>query len=284
MLSKIRSINPVFVFILPGLLGFTIFYIWPFILSLEYAFVDQAVNGSFVGLQNFIDLLHNKPYLNGLKNTVLFILICVPLNIFLSLGVATLIKKTNKFKALFILIFLIPLVIPSGSMVFFWKMFFDYHGYLNHILFQMGLDKVNWLETSNARYVVVLLFIWKNLGYNVILFLAGLSSIPKEYYEAAKIDGAGPFHEFIHITLVNLVPTFFLVIIMSIINSFNVFKEIYLITGSYPHESIYMLQHFMNNMFSSLHYQKLSTATCILILMIGVVTQCLFKIERKLTK
>lgn len=284
ILSKKRSINPIMVFILPGLLGFAVFYIWPFILSLEYAFVDKSVNGSFVGLRNFIDLLNNKPYLKGLKNTVLFISICVPLNIFISLGVAMLLKKTKRFKALFVLIFLIPLVIPSGSMVFFWKMFFDYNGFLNSMLFQLGLDKINWLETSNARYVVVLIFLWKNLGYNMILFLAGLSSIPKEYYEAAKIDGAGPFQEFIHITLVNLVPSFFLVIIMSIINSFHVFKEIYLITGSYPHESIYMLQHYMNNMFSSLNYQKLTTATCILILIMGVLTQFLFKIEKEISK
>lgn len=282
--SKKRSLNPALVFILPGLLGFTIFYIWPFILSLGYAFVDKSVNGSFVGLRNFIELLNNKPYLRGLKNTVIFISICVPLNILISLGVAMLIKKIKRYKELFVLIFLIPLVIPSGSMVFFWKMFFDYSGVLNNILFQLGVEKINWLETSNVRYVIVLIFIWKNLGYNMILFLSGLSSIPKEYYEAAKVDGAGPLNEFINITLVNLIPTFFLVVIMSIINSFKVFKEIYLITGSYPHESIYMLQHFMNNMFSSLNYQKLTTATCILVLIIGILTQFLFKIEKEISK
>lgn len=282
--SKKRSLNPALLFILPGLLGFIIFYIWPFVLSLGYAFSDKAVNGSFVGLRNFIDLLNNKPYLRGLKNTVVFISICVPLNIFMSLGVAMLIKKIKAYKKLFILIFLIPLVIPSGSMVFFWKMFFDYSGVLNSILCQLGFQKINWLETSNVRYVIVLIFIWKNLGYNMILFLSGLSSIPKEYYEAAKVDGAGPLNEFVNITLANLIPTFFIVVIMSIINSFKVFKEIYLITGSYPHESIYMLQHFMNNMFSSLNYQKLTTATCILILIIGILTQFLFKIEKEISK
>lgn len=226
--------------------------------------------------------MNNQPYLKGLKNTIMFILICVPLNILISLGVAILIQKTKRFKELFILIFLIPLVIPSGSMAFFWKMFFDINGYLNNILFHLGLAKINWLETSLVRYVIALIFIWKNLGYNMILFLSGLSSIPKEYYEAAKVDGAGPLNEFINITVVNLVPTFFIVIIMSIINSFKVFKEIFLITGSYPHESIYMLQHFMNNMFSSLNYQKLTTATCILILIIGTLIQFLFKIEREI--
>lgn len=282
--SKMRRINPVLAFILPGLLGFTIFYIWPFIISLGYAFVDKSVNGSFAGLSNFIDLFKNKPYLRGLKNTIEFISICVPLNICISLGVAMLIKGMEKYKELFILIFLIPLVIPSGSMVFFWRMFFEYNGFLNNMLFQVGMEKINWLETSNVRYVIIMIFIWKNLGYNMILFLSGLSSIPKEYYEAAKVDGAGPLSEFINITLVNLVPTFFMVIIMSIINTFKVFKEIYLITGSYPHESIYMLQHFMNNMFGSLNYQKLTAATCILILIIGALTQLLLKIERRISE
>lgn len=282
--SKIRRINPILVFILPGLLGFVVFYIWPFIISLGYAFIDNTVNGNFVGLKNFLDLFKNKPYLRGLKNTIEFIFICVPLNICISLGVAILIRRLEKYKELFTLIFLIPLVIPSGSMVFFWRMFFEYNGFLNNMLFQIGLEKINWLETSNVRYVIVMIFLWKNIGYNMILFLSALTSIPKEYYEAAKVDGAGPLSEFINITLINLVPTFFIVIIMSIINAFKVFKEIYLITGSYPHESIYMLQHFMNNMFSSLSYQKLTTATCILILIIGVLTQLLLKIEKEISK
>lgn len=271
-------------FVLPGLLGFTMFYIWPFIISLGYAFVDKPINGSFVGLRNFIELMNNEPYLLGLKNTLVFISICVPLNIFMSLGVAMLIKKIKRYRELFILVFLIPLVVPSGSLVFFWKMFFDYNGFLNSIITQLGVEKINWLETHLVRYVVVFIFIWKNLGYNMILFLSGLSSIPKEYYEAARVDGASPIKEFMNITLIYLTPTFLIVVIMSIINSFKVFKEIYLITGSYPHESIYMLQHFMNNMFSSLNYQKLTTATCVLILIIGGLTQFLFKLERKINQ
>lgn len=272
-----------FLFILPGLLGFILFYIWPFFTSLGYVFVDKPINGHFVGAQNFIDLLQNKSYLKGLKNTLIFMGISIPLNIVLSLGIALMIKKIPKRKEVFTLIFLIPLVIPSGSMVFFWRMFFDYNGYANNLLFQIGLDKINWLGTSLARYVVIGIFVWKNLGYNIILFLSGLSGIPKEYYEAAKVDGTNPIQEFFKITLVYLLPTLLIVVIMSIINSFKIFKEIYLITGSYPHDSIYTLQHFMNNMFHSLNYQKLTTATCILVLAITVSTQLLFQLEKKVS-
>ncbi len=280
---KKRKIDLAVFFILPGLIGFILFYIWPFFTSLGYAFVDRPIDGKFVGFNNFIDLFHNKPYLMGLKNTFIFIGLCVPLNMILSLAVAIMIKKTFRHKKLFTLVFLIPLVIPSGSMVFFWKMFFDYNGYLNHLLELIGIKHINWLETSLARFVIVLIFIWKNLGYNIILFLSGLSAIPKEYYEAAKVDGAGSVQEFLGITLINLTPTFILVIIMSVINSFKVFKEIYLITGSYPHESIYMLQHFMNNMFNSLDYQKLTTATCVLVFVISLLTQFLFRLEKKVS-
>ncbi|MEJ8546217.1 carbohydrate ABC transporter permease [Brevibacillus borstelensis] len=270
-------------FILPGLIGFFVFFIGPFIISLGYAFVDKPVGGVFVGFQNFTELFQNKAYLQGLNNTISFIGVSVPLNVLLSLAVAMLISKVKKYKGLFALIFLIPLVIPSGSMVFFWRAFFDHNGYANFLLNLLGVAKINWLETEYVQFVIVLIFIWKNLGYNMVLFLAGLYSIPKDYYEAAYIDGAGPWQCFRHITAVHLMPTFVLVLIMSIINSFKVFKEIYLITGSYPHESIYMLQHFMNNMFYSLNYQKLATATTVLVLIITLLTKFLLKLERKVS-
>ncbi|MBR0599652.1 carbohydrate ABC transporter permease [Sinanaerobacter chloroacetimidivorans] len=273
--------DPGILFLILGFLGLTLFYLWPFLLSLWYAFADKPVNGTFVGLKNFIDLFHNKPYLLGLKNTLIFIGMSVPAGILLALIVAMLIHRVEKKKELFTLIFLIPLVIPSGSMVFFWKALFVSDGYINGVLASIGLSGVHWFETSAVRYVVVLIFIWKNLGYNMVLFMAGLHNIPKEYYEAAAVDGASALQTFFCVTLPNLIPMFVLVIIMSVINSFKVFKEIYLITGSYPHESIYMLQHFMNNMLFSLNYQKLTTATCVLVLIIALMVQFLFRFERR---
>ncbi|MCL1906166.1 MAG: sugar ABC transporter permease, partial [Clostridiales bacterium] len=144
-----------------------------------------------------------------------------------------------------------------------------------------GLARINWLDSGLTFLIMVLIFVWKNLGYNMVLFLAGLGNIPKDYYEAAAVDGAGPWQSLRHITLPHLIPTAILTLIMSIINSFKVFKEIYLITGSYPHESIYTLQHFMNNMFASLNYPKLTTATTVLVALIAVFTQTLLKLERR---
>ncbi|EHQ89138.1 carbohydrate ABC transporter permease [Desulfosporosinus youngiae] len=271
-------------FILPSALGFIIFFIFPFMISLGYAFLDKPVGGQFVGLKNFIDLCQNSSYQKALRNTAIFMGLCVPLNILCSLAISMLINTVKRSKQLFTLVFLIPLVIPSGSMVFFWKMMFANDGFINGIIVKFGGPAIHWLETGWALGVIVLIFIWKNLGYNIVLLLAGLSAIPKDYYEAASMDGAGKWQSFKYITLPYLVPTFVLTTLMSVINSFKVFKEIYLITGDYPQHSIYMLQHFMNNMFSSLNYQKLTTATTVLVLGITLITMGLFKIERRVAE
>jgi len=268
-------------FALPGLLGFAVFFIGPFIISLGYAFMDRPVDGSFVGFGNFLTLFKSSAYQLGFINTFKFIAVSVPLNMGLALAVALLINRLSRHKELFSLLFLIPLVIPSGSMAFFWKAVFAFDGALNGWLAGLGMARVNWLDSNLTFFVMVLIFVWKNLGYNMVLFLAGLGNIPGDYYEAAAVDGANPWQAFRHITLPHLIPTGILTLIMSIINSFKVFKEIYLITGSYPHDSIYTLQHFMNNMFSSLNYPRLTTATTVLVALIALFTQTLLKLERR---
>ena len=270
-----------FVFVLPGLVGFGIFFIFPFFLSLVYAFMDKPIGGSFVGFANFASLFQNRAYLRGLTNTIRFIGISTPLNLAISLGIAMLINRIIKGREWFSLIFLIPLVIPSGSMVFFWKTIFSYDGAINGMLNNFGLGKVNWLDSILALPVMILIFLWKNCGYNMVLFLAGLGNIPKDYYEAAWMDNASPVHVFRHITLPCLLPTGILALIMSIINSFKIFREIYLITGNYPQESIYTLQHFMNNMFASLNYPRLTSATALLVCVMVAFTQFLLRLERK---
>ena len=127
------------------------------------------------------------------------------------------------------------------------------------------------------------LYLWKNTGYNMVLFLAGLQNIPQEYYESSEIDGAGGWRKFIHITMVYLTPAAFFIFVISIINSFKVFRETYLISGAYPHDSIYMLQHYMNNMFASLDYQKLTSAAFIMAVFIYVLVLSLYKFERKIS-
>ena len=270
-----------FGYVLIGLTGFFVFFILPFCLSMIYAFLDKPINGSFAGFANFISLFKNRAYIRGLLNTIRFIGISAPLNIAVSLALAMLVNKIVKKREWFSLVFLIPLVIPSGSMVFFWKTLFSYDGALNGMLHNIGIAKVNWLDSGLALPVMIFIFLWKNCGYNMVLFLSGLGSIPKDYYEAAWMDNASSFAIFRHITVPCLLPTAVLTLIMSIINSFKIFREIFLITGSYPQENIYTLQHFMNNMFSSLNYPRLTSATAVLVFIIALLTQFLLRLERK---
>lgn len=199
----------------------------------------------------------------------------------LSLGLAMLLNKNTYFRNWLRTGYVLPLVVPVASIILIWQMLFDWNGSLNAWLNNFGIDRVDWMKTDAARNVIIVVYLWKNIGYNVILFLAGLQQIPKDYYETAQIEGAGRLRQFRSITLVYLTSSMFFVVIMSIINSFKVFRETYLIAGDYPHDSIYMLQHYMNNMFMSLDIQKLTAAAtlmfgCILLIVLG-----LFAFERR---
>jgi len=264
----------------PSLTGFTVFFILPFAAALVYAFLDRPTRPTFVGFANFAGLFTNRAYLRGLFNTARFLALIVPLNIALSLAAAMLLLlvPVREGRRWWTLVFLAPLVIPSGSMVFFWKCFFDPAGILNGFLERAAPGAaLNWLDSSLAFPVMALIFIWKNMGYTMVLYMSALSSIPRDYYEAAAIDGAGAAARFTRVTLPCLAPATVLTLTMSVINSFKIFREIYLITGTYPHESVYTLQHFMNNMFVSLNYPKLTAAAALMTLCVTLLTLALLR-------
>nr|WP_184309633.1 sugar ABC transporter permease [Anaerosolibacter carboniphilus] len=270
-------------FLAPSLIGFLLFFFIPFIGGLYYSFVDSPIGGSFVGLANYIDLLRNPIFLKAGYNTLVFTVISVPLNILFSLGLALLLNRKIYGRNIIRMGFIIPLVVPVASVVLVWQILFDMNGSLNAFMSWLGLSPIDWMKTDHAMIVVVIVYLWKNIGYNMVLFLAGLQNIPPEYYEAADIDGASNWHKFTNITLVYLTPTMFFVFVMSIINSFKVFREVYLISGAYPHDSIYMLQHYMNNKFASLDYQMLTSAAFIMAVFIYILVLFLFKIQRKIS-
>ncbi len=279
-----RNRRTAFLFLAPSLIGFSVFYIIPFIAGGYHSLVSAPVNGQFVGLDNYIKLLNNAVFLNAAKNTLIFTGVSVPVNMIFSLTLAMLIAKKIYMKKLLRTIFITPLVIPVASVVLVWQILFDATGSVNYILNEIGMQPVDWMGSKWARLVVVIVYIWKNAGYNMILLLSGLQNIPVEYYESAGIDGAGCFRKFTNITCVYLTPTAFFVLIMSIINSFKVFRETWMLAGDYPHDSIYMLQHYMNNMFSSLDYQKLTTAAYLMALLIIALVFCMFSVERRIGK
>ncbi|TDF94871.1 sugar ABC transporter permease [Paenibacillus piri] len=249
-----------------------------------FSLMDSPVGGSFAGVANYRELLENPVFRRAAANTFLFTAICVPLNMLLSLGLAMMLNKKLPFRQSFRVSFLSPLVVPVASVVLVWKALFDLHGALNGWTASWGIVPKDWMESSAALAVVLIVYLWKNIGYNMVLFLAGLQNIPADYYEAAAVDGAGKFRQWRSITLVYLTPTAFFVFIMSIINSFKVFRETYLMAGDYPDPSIYMLQHYMNNMFKSLDYQKLTSAAFLMALVIILLVWILFLAERRIGK
>ncbi|MTI65247.1 MAG: sugar ABC transporter permease [Firmicutes bacterium] len=272
----------ILLFLAPSLIGLLVFYIIPFGGMIFYSFFDSPINGSFVGFKNYIELLNNKIYRQAVYNTVIFTGISVPLIIVISLILAILLNKKVYFKHKLRTSFVVPLVVPVASIILFFELFFDSNGFINYLISKLGLTTIDWMNSNWAMVVVIILYIWKNVGYNIILFLAGLQNIPKEYYEAADIDGAGVLDKFFNITIIYLIPTMFFVLIISIINSFKVFKELYLLAGDYPHQSIYMLQHFMNNMFRKLDYHKLVTSAILMAIVVYLLVFILFRLQRRI--
>lgn len=264
-----------------SLAGFSFFYLIPFVLSFTYSMVDNPINGLYCGLQNYRALFRNVYFLRGLKNTAWFMAVSIPLNMALSLSVALVVRKMKGYSDYLSLIFLIPLAIPSATSAFFWENFFGLHGTFNKFLSVFHVEGIDWLDSRYGMTVMVVIFIWKNIGYDMALFVSGLSSIPEEYYECAGVEGAGRLWKFKNITLTYLTPTTFLVLIMTFVNSFKVFREIYIMTGQYPPDGLYLLQHYMNNMFLELNYAKLVSAVYVLTVVIVAFVGCIFRLEKK---
>jgi ABC-type sugar transport systems, permease components len=258
------------------------FFAAPFLISLYYCFTRGIGGAEFAGLENFVSLIESDSFRLAATNTFKFNIVSVPAIMALSLLLAVLLNSRVKGVAHFKTFFILPLVIPVASVILVWQILFSENGTINGILYGFGLQPVDWLNTGWSFYILVLLYVWKNCGYNIVLFLAGLNNIPAEYYESARIDGAGRLTCFFRITVPFLIPTGFFVFIISIINSFKVFREAYLLAGSYPYFDIYMLQHFMNNNFSNLNYQRLSTAAFIIVVFIVMLVFFLFRIENRM--
>ena len=271
-------------FVSPSILGVGVFFIVPFFVIVYYSLINNPIQHKFVLFNNFIALFKNSAFVTAANNTATFSLFAVPLAVVLSFLLAQMLECRIPLKSQFRTFFLSPMMVPVASVVLIWQVIFSNNGTLNDFLSMFGVEKIDWLKSQYAQVVVVSLFLWKNLGYNMILFMAALNNIPKELIEVADIDGATPWFKFKNITLRYLSPTILFVTILSLINSFKVFREVYLLTGEYPVESLYMLQHFMNNTFKSLDYQKLSSAAVLMALVMVFIIALLFFFEDKLGK
>lgn len=250
-----RKKDKMYPFIVPGFAGVMIFVVLP----LADVFVSsfrRGGQGSFVGLTNYSVVLDNQAFRLAAGNSLLFELVGVPLLILVSLVVAIEVyeMKGNIVK----FAFLIPLAIPSNSLAVVWKILFAENGIVNGLITKAGGTPISFFTGRAVFRLFVGTFVFKNIGYNMLIWLAGLSAIPTEIYEAARVDGAGRFTRIFKITLPNMKRSFFIVAMLSVVNSLKIFREQYLMAGGYPDTTIYQLQHIFNNWFEKLELGKLT--------------------------
>ena len=274
----------VWLFLLPGLAGLLLFYVVPFFGGIYHSMTDGGWRNAYVGFDNYTNVWKNQMFLLGLKNTMQLSLICAPMIWLLSFAIASLLNRLQPGGAFFRNSVLLPYLMPSSAMLLIWLVAFDFGGVMNRLVVALGMDRVKWLDGAMMRVPIILMFVWKNLGFAVVIFLAALQAIPKPLYEYATLEGAGFWRQTFGITLPMIVPTAFLVIILEWINAFKIFKEVYFISGKYPDETIYTLQHYMNNMYGKLNYQNVTAAAYSFAVIVFALFGILFLMQHRLLR
>lgn len=255
----------------PAVLGFMVFYVLPMGVTL---WQSVSFGGEFTGLENYQITFENHMFRLAVGNTLRFLAAALPLILILSLALALLLAEKFPGNRFFRLILLYPMLVPVAATVMTVQIFLGSQGVLNTFLNQVGLPRQEWIYSSWAFVILLLLYLWKNMGYAVILLLAGLAMLPKEYMEMARMDGAGKWKCLWYVRLPLLAPMILFTALISLLNAFKCFREAILIGGNYPHESIYMLQHYLTNNFNNMNYMKISVASTLVFLTI-VLAACI---------
>lgn len=265
----------------PVLAGTLIFFFLPLCIALWYSMTFGVGGTDFVGLSNYATILQSGTFRLAVWNTVRFIIVCVPLVMCLSLLLALPMQHGFFGAAFFRSASLVPMVLPAASIVMVINIFCGNQGILPTLLQRFSFPIENLLQTPIAFLILTLLYLWKNLGLCLVLFLAGLNSIPRNIYDAALMDGASSQQIFLKITLPLLRPFLLFAGIFSVINCFRVYREAFLLGGPHPDQSIYMLQHFLNNNFQNLNYQRLSVAAILMLVFLAVLFTAGYNLWRK---
>ncbi len=270
--------------IAPSFLGVMTFFLIPFCVIIYYSVLDNPISANYVGFENFKNVAKNEAFMTAVKNTATFSAIAVPLAVVLSLILAMVLDLNIPFRSQFRTFFLSPMMVPVASIVLIWQVLFHNNGAVNDVIMKFGVDRIDWFKSDQAIIVIVILFLWKNLGYNMILFMAALASIPKDILEVARLESATPLQTFFYVKTRYLSSTVLFVTIMSLISSFKIFREIYLLTTDYPYPTLYMLQHYMNNKFKKLDYQALSAGAIMMSIVMVLIIGLLFIVEERFGK
>lgn len=266
-------------FILPSLIGVALFHLIPFVSVVQHSFM-VPYGKEFTGFTNYDAVIQNDAFRKAAVNTGKFLIFCIPILMLISLALAFFVRGAKRLSFLKSTT-LLPLAVPVATMALIWRLFFDENGILGNVLSGMGKPQIDFFHTSAAFGVLIFTYVWRNFGYDMVLWGAALGSIDEQLYEAASIDGADRRQKFIYITIPNLMPFIAVITILSVLNAFKVFREAYLISGDYPHDSIYMLQHIFNNWFTNLEVGKMCAGAVILTGVIGVAALLLQKMWKE---
>jgi multiple sugar transport system permease protein len=274
------------ILLLPNVIGFLIFTLFPVIASFFLSFTswDMLQPIKWVGLQNYIDLFKDETFLKVFVNTLYFSAVTVPLGIVLSLLLAVALNQPIKGKKLYRAAYFLPVISSMVAVAVVWQWIYNpEYGALNYLLSLFGIKGPSWLtSTVWAMPAVMITSVWKGLGFNMLIFLAGLQSISDSYYEAAEIDGASWIDKFRYVTVPLLSPTTFFVTVMSFIGSFQVFDSVFLMTGGGPARSTSVIVHYLyENAFKYFRMGYASAMAYVLFFMVLIITLIQFWRQKK---
>lgn len=277
-----------YLMIFPVVAGLLVFYIYPIFKVIIDSFyeVGSFNKRSFVGLDNYLTMFNDPKMWSSLFNTFSYVIVIVPGTIIISLILAALLNTKTKGRGFFRVVYFIPAITMGAAVAMIWKwMYNSDHGIINAILNALGLDSVNFLTNPNTALLsICLVSIWINVGYNMIILLAGIQGISKTYYEAASIDGASPVKQFFGITLPLVTPTLFFVLITNLIGTFQTFDTIYMMikeSGIAMEATQSMVMYFFRNAFSYSKKGYASALAVFLFLIIMLVTLIQMKLQKK---
>lgn len=274
------------IFVMPFIIGLICFLLVPLGISLYYAFCDYDILSPpvFTGLKNFQKMIADELFWKSLSVTVFYTVVSVPLKLVFALLVAMLFQKTTKIAGIFRGIYYLPSIIGgSVAVAVLWKRMFATDGTINQILHALGVEKsISWLgNTDTAIWTLILLTVWQ-FGSSMLIFLGSLKQIPQTYYEAAMVDGAGKWRQFMSITLPLLTPTIFFNLVMQVINGLLAYTQCFIITQGQPMNStLFYMVHMYNETFVYYDAGYGAALAWVMILLVGVFTAVLFATKKK---
>jgi multiple sugar transport system permease protein len=282
----IRVLEP-YLYLLPTLVGLLLFSAGAVVASFFISFTqwDVVSPPQWIGLDNYTGMWHSDLFWEVVRNTFYFIGLSVPLSVSCSLALALAVNTQLKGITLFRTAYFLPVVSSMIAVALVWSWIFNpEYGLLNYLLqFFFGIKGPAWLDsTSWALPAMVIVTVWKGLGYSMVIFLAGLQSIPQELHHAATMDGAGIWRRFWNITLPMLSPTTFFVLVITLINSFQVFEQTYVLTKGGPADSTLTMSYFIyQNAFQFFQMGKAAALSYVLFAVIFIVTLMQFRIQKR---